>query len=168
MSTCLWATISGTFQPKLVEWWLSRGEWGKRLLPSSSLGLGPAGTGWGLCPAAPEPSPRPPTGLAQASRWWWTSPWALPLQHNGGGRLHGTVVWGTWFLPFGRPEEPEGWLVLGTWLPQRCSWAGSGDRTLRELPPETCFLSARAGPQGESCPWGPCPYLSEQRITFIW
>ena len=43
------------------------------------------------------------------------------------------------------------------------------DLALKELPTVICLLLGRAGTlEGESCALGLCPFLSEQRITFIW
>ena len=70
---------------------------------------------------------------------------------------------------FGQSEEPEG--QLG-WMPGSLSddtWAESGDMALRKLPTEIYLLLARTKTlEGKSCALGPCPFLSEQRITFIW
>ena len=71
--------------------------------------------------------------------------------------------------PLGQPEEPEGQLV---WTPSSLSddsWARCGNLAPRELPTEICLLLARTGTLvGESCALGPCPFLSGQRITFVW
>ena len=160
---------------------------------------------------APEPSPWPSTGRAQALKQQWTSALSLPPRPNGGGSLHGS-----------RSEEPgldglrslrAGW-VLGALLPQwwwlgrvwepgpegAASWdlsfqpgLGTGGRTqtgcrmdapgqdnwpapgqdTQDTRPHTGgqdnpLLLARAWTsEGESWALGPCPLLSEQRITFV-
>ena len=128
-----WLTVNdrplvGGFIQQLVEWWLSCGEWGKRQIPASSPGpssspcpgsLGPEWVSWGapgnslgaVSCRAPEPSPGPPTGLAQALRSWWTSPQSLSLRPNGSCQLH-RISLQDWPPPYWCPEEPEaqlGW-----------------------------------------------------------
>ena len=40
---------------------------------------------------------------------------------------------------------------------------------LKELPTEICLLLVRSGTwEGENCTLEFCPFLSEQRIAFIW
>ena len=48
-------------------------------------------------------------------------------------------------------------------------WAGSGDLTLCKPPTEICLLLTRTKTlEDESFVLGPFPFLSKQRITFIW
>ena len=115
---------------------------------------------------APEPSPRAPTSLWGKQ---WTSPLSLCLWPHSSGRLPGLLSVGPGLSPLGSPEEPEGHVG---WAPGSFSddgWGGSWDLVLRELPAELCLLLARPRTlEGESCSLGHCPFLSGQRITFVW
>ena len=127
-----WLTVSerplvGGFIQQLVEWWLSCRE-SKRQVPASSPGPssspcpGSLGPGWVGEPGgpgnslgavsckAPEPSPEPLTGLAQALRSWWTSPQSLSMRPNGSCHLH-RISLQDWPLPYSWPKEPEAQLV---------------------------------------------------------
>ena len=49
------------------------------------------------------------------------------------------------------------------------NWPVSGDLALRVLPTEICLFLARSRTlEDEHCVLGLCPFLSEQRITFVW
>ena len=184
VSNCQWAAISGPFGQRLVEWWSSGGEWGKRRIPafspgpSNSPGLRPAGDlggqgrGWVLCPTGLQ-SPRQGHLLAGPRPWGsneWTSPSSLPLQPHGIGHLHGSqsVGPGPSPPPFGQPEEPEGQLGPGHLVPCKHGWQfrvwgpGPEGTASWDLPP----LSQDWTSEGESCAWGHGPFISEWRISL--
>ena len=68
---------------------------------------------------------------------------------------------------FGWPEKPDGQM---SWVPSVMTVGqGLGNLTLREQPAELCLLLARTWTlEVKSCTLGPCPFLSRQRIIFVW
>ena len=67
---------------------------------------------------------------------------------------------------FGWPEGQLGWMSGSL---SNDGWAGCGNLALRKLPTKICLLLARTKTlKDDSYSLGPCPFLSEQRITFVW
>ena len=166
-----------------MEWW----SWGgaEERGNSSFLSLLPEAlqltqlwpSGWAEGPRrlgavfsrTPEPSPGLPSGpeavanlphpcscdLVSPGCSLWDLVLLSPLTPNS--------IWAAWGI----------WGPVGFWAPGSLSydsWTGSGDLALRKLPTEISLLLARTGrtSEGESCALGPCPFLSGQRITFVW
>ena len=147
-----------------VESEVKGGDWGKRW----SLGSAGELRGWELCPAKLQsPGQGRPLAWVQAWGQHWTSPSSLPLWPNGGSSLPVKPVGlGPGYL--GSLRSLRARCILGTWLPQWWQMAQSGDLALREPPAEICLLLARIWTsEGESCAWGPFPFLSEQRICLV-
>ena len=137
------------------------GGWGKRWRLGLQVNWEARGTGWGLCPAKLQsPGQGCPLALVQALRQHWTSPSSLSLWPNGSSSLPvKSVRLGPGYLCSLRSLRAR-W-VLGAWLPQWWQLAQSGDLALREPPAEICLFLARIWTsKGESCAWGPWPFLS--------
>ena len=66
-------------------------------------------------------------------------------------------------------EEPEGQLGWMSGSHSDDGWAGCGNLALRKLPTKIYLLLARTKTlKDDSYSLGPCPFLSEQRTTFVW
>ena len=121
------------------------------------------GTGSGLCPAGLQ-SPHQGHTLAGPRPWGSSETLTHPCLYHliaaavGIGPSLQDLFWV--------------WVLLGSWAPRSLSddsWPGSGDLVLKEPPTEVCLLLARTRTlEGESWALGLCPFMSEQRITFVW
>ena len=138
-SNCQGDTVCGSFSQLSEEWWSPGREWGKRDIlafspgpsPSPSLGRRIPGNRLGsVSYRAPPPSPRPPTGRAQALRQRWTSPPSLSLRLHDSSSPPGSQsvepapsVWAAWGACG----------PVGSWAPGSFSddgWAESGELAL--------------------------------------
>ena len=102
----------------------------------------------------------------QVSGWrlQWTSPVSPPLWPNGSSCLRRMQSAGP--SPCHMGDLRTSW--VGLQAPSD-GWAGSADLAVRDLPAEISLLLARSWTsEGESCAWGPCPFLAEQRVTLVW
>ena len=114
---------------------------------------------------APEPSPRPPTGEAQALKQQQTSPQSPPFRPNGGGSLHGLQSVG----PVPRNFGPCDSCFLGFLLPQRW-WLGEvwgldpEGATSWDLPPQP---GRGTGGRTQTACWTNAPRQGNQRRVSL-
>ena len=185
----MWPYPQITVNEGPVGKWLSQGWCGghqveskirSRLRPSSrGLEAHPAlgqqvfssaqGTDWALYPVVLQsPHSGPPLALAQALRSYEALPHPCLCDLLAVDVFLGLSLWELVSL-FGQPEETED--LLG-WVPgsvRNDTWRECGNLALKELLTEICFPLTRTGTfQGENYALRLCPFLSGERITFIW